>query len=123
MMRKVAVAAMAAMVMTPMTAEGQAWRTVTMSQQLESNDEVRVQVEFGAGRFTVRSVDEGLLYRMNLKYDEDSVEPVAELSGNRLRLGVESLGRSTRIRNRESGELELELARGVPMELDLEFGA
>lgn len=122
-MRKVAVAAMAAMVMTPMTAEGQAWRTVTMSQQLESNDEVRVQVEFGAGRFTVRSVDEGLLYRMNLKYDEDSVEPVAELSGNRLRLGVESLGRSTRIRNRESGELELELARGVPMELDLKFGA
>ena len=122
-MRKVAAAAVAAMVMTPMVAEGQAWRTVTMSQQLESNDAVRVQVEFGAGRFTVRSVDEGLLYRMNLKYDEDSFEPVAELSGNRLRLGVESLGRSTRIRNRESGELELELARGVPMELDLEFGA
>lgn len=122
-MRKVAVAAVAAMVVTPMFAEAQEWRTVTMSQQLERNDEIRVQVEYGAGRLTVRSVDEGLLYRMNLRYDEDSFEPVADFSGDRLRLGLESLGRSVRLRNRQAGELELELARGIPMDLDLEFGA
>lgn len=119
----VVVAAVAAMVMTPVLAQGQEWRTVTMSRQLESNDEVRVQVEYGAGRFTVRSVDEGLLYRMNLRYDEDHFEPVADLSGDRLRLGVESRGRSIRVGKREAGQLDLELARGVPMELDLEFGA
>lgn len=122
-MHRVAMVAAAAMVMTPMIAQGQEWRTVTMSRQLERNDEIRVQVEYGAGRFTVRSVDEGLLYRMHLRYDEEHFEPIADLSGDRLRLGVESLGRSIRVGKREAGELELELARGVPMDLDLEFGA
>ena len=122
-MRKVMMAAVAAMVVTPALGEGQEWRDVTMSQQLESNDELRVHVEYGAGRFTVRSVDNGLLYRMNLRYDEDHFEPVAELSGDRLRIGVESVGRNMSVRNREAGELDLELARGLPMELDLEFGA
>ena len=122
-MRKVVAVAVAGWMLNPMFAEAQEWRTVTMSQQLERNDEIRVQVEYGAGSFTVRSVEEGLLYRMNLRYDEDSFVPVAELSGDRLRLGVESLGRSVRMRNRQAGELELELARGIPMDLDLEFGA
>jgi len=103
-------------------AQAQSIRTVTMSRQLEDDSEVEVSVEYTAGRFSVRSVDEGLLYRMNLRYDEDRYEPVAEYSGHRLDVGVESVRRSLG-RNRESGELELELARGVPMDLDLEFGA
>ncbi len=115
------VIAMAALL--PLSAEAQSWNTVTMSRQLESADEVRVYVEYGAGRFTVRSVDEGLLYRMNLRYDEDKFEPVADYSSGRLRLGVESIGRGINVKRREAGSLELELARGVPMDLDLEFGA
>jgi hypothetical protein len=103
--------------------EAQSMRTVTMSRQIEDNQEVQVAVEYAVGRFSVRSVDEGLLYRMNLSYDEDSFEPVAEYSGHRLEVGVESMGRRGGRRDRESGELELELARGVPMDLDLEFGA
>jgi hypothetical protein len=106
----------------PLTA--QSMRTVTMSRQLTGDDEVRVGVSYGAGRFSVRSIDEGLLYRMNLTYDEDAYEPVADFSGDRLELGVQSIrgGRSLRGR-REAGELALELGRGVPMRLDLEFGA
>lgn len=101
----------------------QSMRTVTMSRQLTGDDEVRVSVEYGAGRFTVRSLDEGLLYRMNLTYDEDAFEPVAEFSDGRLDLGIESI-RGARFRDRgEESELALELARGVPMRLDLEFGA
>jgi len=100
----------------------QSMRTVTMSRQLGGNDEVQVSVEYGAGHFSVRSLDAGLLYRMNLTYDEDVYEPVAEFSDNRLELGVESLRRGGHGR-REAGELTLELARGVPMRLDLEFGA
>jgi hypothetical protein len=93
-----------------------------MSRQLESNDPVRVYVEYGAGRFTVRSMDEGLLYRMHLRYDEERFEPVSDLSGNVLRLGTESVGRGVDF-DKHSGELEIELARGIPMDLDLEFGA
>ena len=92
MMRKGwgAVALVAALV--PGALSAQSWKTVTMSRQLEDNDEVRVFVEYGAGHFTVRSVDEGLLYRMNLRYDEDKFEPVADFSGDRLHLGVETIG-------------------------------
>jgi len=113
----------AAALMTPLAVQGQNWKTVTMSRQLEDSDEVRVSVEYGAGRFVVRSIDEDLLYRMNLRYDEDKYEPIADLTGDRLRLGVESLRSGMNIRGRDAGELELELARGVPMDLDLEFGA
>jgi hypothetical protein len=103
--------------------EGQSMRTVTMSRQLVGRDEVRVGVEYGAGRFQVRSLDDGLLYRMNLTYDEDAYEPVAEFSDNRLQLGIESVRRGRFRNHREGGALELELARGIPMWLDLEFGA
>ena len=122
-MRKVILLAVATIATIPVEAHGQAWRSVAMSRQLDGNDELDVQVQYGAGRVTLRSVDEDLLYRMNLDYDEERFEPVAEFTGNRLVLGVDSRGRSTRIANRGSGKLELELARGVPMDLDLSFGA
>ena len=107
----------------PALVGAQTMRSVTMSRELGDDEDVRVSVEYAAGHFTVRSFDEGLLYRMNLRYDEDVFEPVAEYSRNRLHLGVESIGRRFNVRGRESAELELELARGVPMDLDLEFGA
>jgi hypothetical protein len=102
----------------------QSWRTVTMSRQLSGETDLRVQVSYGAGYFKVRPADKGLLYRMQLRYDEDVFEPHADYEGNRLRLGVESLGKSIHIgKNRSGGELDLQLARNVPMDLDLEFGA
>jgi len=117
------VVAVAIALLAPIAAEGQSWKTVTMSRQLENSDAVEVSVEYGAGRFIVRSIDEDLLYRMNLRYDEDKYEPVADFTGDRLRLGVESHRGGMNIRGREAGELELELARGVPMDLELKFGA
>jgi len=97
-------------------------RTVTMSRQIEDEDEVHVYVEYAAGRFTVRPMDAGLLYRMNLEYDENRYEPVAEYSRHRLEVGVQSIRNGFR-GSSDGGRLELELARGVPMNLDLEFGA
>jgi hypothetical protein len=98
-------------------------RTVSMSRQLEDEDEVRVQVQYGAGEFSVRSMDAGLLYRMSLEYDEDRYEPVAEYEDHTLQLGIESIRNGFGRRSRDGGRLDLELARGVPMDLDLEFGA
>ncbi|MDA0328849.1 MAG: toast rack family protein [Gemmatimonadetes bacterium] len=121
-MRKFLMIVVVAAAFTPALAEGQNWRTVTMSRQLQNNDEMRVEVEYGAGQLKIRSVDEGLMYRMNLRYDEDRFEPVADFSGDHLTLGIESLGRN-RLKGRQSGEMDLELARGVPMRLDLQFGA
>lgn len=117
------IAAAAAFLTIPWAAEAQSWRTVTMSRQLEDYDDLRVSVEYGAGLFSVRSVDEGLLYRMHLEYDEERFEPVADFSGDHLELGVETRRRGLDIDTDKAGELRLELARGVPMDLDLEFGA
>lgn len=123
MRRAMLVVAIGALV-APSLLAAQSWRTVTMSRQLpRASAELRVFVEYGAGQLDIRSVDEGVLYRMNLRYDEDAFEPVADFSSDRLRLGVESLRRGIEVRGRQSGSLELELARGVPMDLDLEFGA
>lgn len=122
MRRAILVAALSTV--TAPAVHAQSMRSVTMSRQLEDDAEVRVSVEYGVGNFSVRSVGEGLLYRMNLRYDEERFEPIADYSDHRLELGVESIGRHRGSRrDRESGEFVLELARNVPMELDLEFGA
>ena len=103
---------------------GQEWKDVTMSRRLDGTAPVRAQVSYGAGTFTLRSTPERLLYRMSLRYDERAFEPRAEFRGNRLILGLEGTGgRFSLNRTDGSGSMALELGRGVPLDLDLEFGA
>jgi hypothetical protein len=122
--RTVALLALAAL-LVPVAAEGQSWRTVTMSRQVDGERFVQVDVEYGAGRLTLGPAEEGTtLYEMQLRYDEESFEPVAEYEDGRLHVGVESLGRNLRLgKGRGDGELNLFLARGLPMDLEMEFGA
>ena len=123
-MRKALYIAAVTVAVAPALLAGQSWRTVTMSHQIEDNSEIRVFVEYGAGHLKIGAADGDVLYRMNLRYDEDIFEPVSDFSGDRLHLGVESIGRGFNIgRNKKSGELDLQLARGIPMDMDLEFGA
>lgn len=115
----------AAVLLVAAPLQAQSWRTVTMSRQASGQEDLRVRVTYGAGTFTVKPGDAGLLYRMRLRYDEETFEPRAELRGRRLELGVEGLGGgSVRLgRGRSGGEMDLVLGRGIPMDLDLEFGA
>jgi hypothetical protein len=103
-------------------------QTVTTSQKLEDTDEKRVSIEFGAGRLTIRPIDKGLLYRLKLRYNKDYFEPVIDLSGNRLHLGVERIRKGFRgifnwNSSGEGNEFDLELTREVPMDLHINFGA
>jgi len=108
----------------PAAGAAQSWRTVTMSRQASGSEPVRVQVSYGAGNLRVQPGDRGLLYRMHLRYDEDAFEPKADFRGNRLTLGLESVGGPGRVgRTRSGGEMDLLLGRGAPMDLTLEFGA
>lgn len=104
-------------------AHAQSWRTVTKVRQVAGEEQLAVNVSYGAGEFRLRAAEPGVLYRMRLRYDEDSFQPVAELRGSRLRLGVRSTDSRIRWKGERGGELELELARGLPMDLDLELGA
>ncbi len=103
-------------------------QTVTTSQKLEDTDEKRVSIEFSAGRLAIRPIDEGLLYRLRLRYNKDYFEPVTDLSGNRLYLGVERIRKGFRgifnwNSSGEGNEFDLELTREVPMDLHVNFGA
>ncbi len=123
-MRKAFLMLTAGLLSLPAMGHAQNWRTVTMSRQADGVDPVDVKVKYGAGRFKVRPTDDGLLYRMQLRYDEDAFEPVAEYGRGRLELGVDNLRRSINIgRNRSGGEMDLLLGRGIPMDLKMEFGA
>ncbi len=112
---------MVAAMTTP--AAAQSWRSVTMSRQASGDDVIDVRVRFGAGRLNIEAGEPGTLYRMHLRYDEDAFEPVAEYERGRLSLGVEGTRNTFRWRKDDSQEMELSLAREIPMNLDLEFGA
>ena len=65
-----------------------------------------------------------MLYRMQLAYLPDAVRPLHSFApGTRtLRVGVEKRG--VRIRGGDrSGDMHLDLARAVPIDLDMELGA
>ncbi len=107
----------------PSQGGAQSWRSVTMSRQLSGERELDVVIRFGAGRLVLGSTADDVLYRMRLRYDEDFFEPVAEYRRNRLDLGLTGTRRSTPWRRQDQQEMELYLARSVPMNLELEFGA
>jgi hypothetical protein len=109
--------------LAPDPAATQSWRSVTMSRQLDQEGSLDVHVGFGAGQLSIRPGEAGTLYQMHLRYDEDSFNPVAEYDGRRLSLGVDATSHSINWRKKEGQEMELFLARSVPMTLDLEFGA
>ncbi|MDZ7779268.1 MAG: toast rack family protein [Gemmatimonadota bacterium] len=105
-------------------AAAQSWREITMSRKLEGAGPLRAEIAYGVGTFSLRGTDDDVLYRMALRYDEDKFEPVTEYTGERLRIALE--GGTHRLfwgGSEDGGSMELELARGVPMDLDLDFGA
>jgi hypothetical protein len=105
-------------------ASAQSWRTVTMSRQLSGESGIEVRVRYGAGRLAVQPAEPGVLYRMRLRYDEETFEPVARYEEAQIDLGLESIRKHIDWPgSRDSGEMDLSLARNVPMDLDLEFGA
>jgi hypothetical protein len=94
-----------------------------MSRQVAGDRELDVKVRFGVGRLVLAAGERGTLYRMHLRYDEEAFEPVAEYETGRLDLGIEGIGKNIHWRKDDTQEMELFLARGLPMDLDLEFGA
>ncbi|MDX1566664.1 MAG: hypothetical protein R3223_02620 [Longimicrobiales bacterium] len=104
--------------------EGQTWRSVTMSRQLSDESRMDVEVHFGAGRFNVGPSEEGLLYRMEMRYDEELFEPDVEYDPGQLKVDIERTGSAFRLGRDHSGaSLDLGLSRDVILDLDLEFGA
>lgn len=110
-------------VIVPTTAFAQDWRTVTYMRQRADENQLRVNLEYGAGRLRVGPATGATLYRAILEYDADLFDPVTDYRSGRLDIGVEGRGRSIKLRHHEAGELRLELSSDVALRLGLDFGA
>lgn len=116
----------AAASMAPSSAEAQTWRNLTSSRQLWDAEPLEVQVNYGAGELTVGRVDsEGLLYRMEMRYDEDRVAPVAEFDSATRKLNLGLRGREGRSGRRDLSDAraDIDLTDQAPIDLALRFGA
>ncbi|MGH7553231.1 MAG: toast rack family protein, partial [Longimicrobiales bacterium] len=102
-------------------AAAQEWRTITQSRQAAGEDLLRVDVEYGAGRFVVSPGATSLLYYAKLRYDAEVFRPTTSYTDGRLKLGFE--GGNLKGRNFKAGQLDLQLGTSIPLDLQLKFGA
>lgn len=108
-------------------AHAQHMRSLTSARQLAGDERrLAVQVEYGAGELRVEPARGDLLYRMELRYDDEQVRPVTayDRAAGRLKLGVESRDRNGNGRRGHRGDhATVALSPRVPLALDLKFGA
>ena len=102
-------------------AQAQDWRTITSMRRLGTEEALRVNVEYGAGRLTISPSTDQALYKATLRYDANVFRPLNRYQAGELDIGIE--GGSIKGRNMKSGRLDLVLGSKVPLELDLKFGA
>lgn len=105
-------------------AQAQTWRTMSSARQHLGERSLDVAVEYGAGRLRVEPATGSLLYRFEMRYDEDKFRPVTayDRESGRLRVGMEGRDGGNK-RVREGGSASLSLNPQVPTALELEFGA
>jgi hypothetical protein len=107
--------------LAPRLASAQDWRTFTASRARSGEQQLRVDLEYGAGRLDVGPGASGTLYRTSMRYDANAFRPRVDYSTSRLRVGIQ--GQEGKAHKPKSGHLDLELGPDVPLELDLKFGA
>jgi hypothetical protein len=116
--------ALAVSLATPRSAAAQDFRSLDVSRQLHDSAALQVRVNYAAGKLALRSAQTPVLYRMQLSYLPERVEPLYrfDTATHTLRVGVEK--RAARVPgNGQPGEMRLDLAPAVPVDLALELGA
>jgi hypothetical protein len=98
------------------------WQTLSTQRQVAGEQNLVVDVEYAAGRFSVAPTDVQTLYAVDMRYDANVYRPATVYEAGRLRLGLEG-GGSVRGRNIGDGFLRLGVNPAVATALDLRFGA
>lgn len=106
-------------------ATAQTWRTVSSARQEQGEKILDVRVQYGAGTLRIEPARTGLLYRFEMRYNQENMRPLTEYdrAAGRLRLGHSSLEGSDRRSKRGGGTASVALSPTVPLDLQLRFGA
>jgi len=96
-----------------------------VERKAEDTPRLRVAVQYGAGTLSLKPAPSGILYRARIGYDPERQTPTHAYEAGELQLGLAGSARWFPFRREGStpGSLDLELARTVPLDLQLEFGA
>jgi hypothetical protein len=117
----------AMLAIAPAISHAQAWRTLDVSRPVRDNADLRVRVQYAAGRFDLRASDEPFLYTMHLRYDEDRVKPLDQYDASAhslaIGLGDHSAHWTSNKSEGDQAEMRLALSRTVPIDLALTLGA
>ncbi len=119
-------AMLAAALAVPAHLDAQSWRTMTSARQLNGEEALDVEVKYAAGRLVVGPAKGPMLYEMKLRYDEDDFTPLSDYdaAAGSLKLGVTGrVDTGPRVSGESESRAEISLGRGVPLALDLTFGA
>ena len=109
------------MLLLPLSLAGQDWSTLSRARALSTESSLHVDIEYGAGSLRISPASAGMLYRAQMRYDASAYEPRMAYDAGRLDIGFRE-GR-VRGRNLRAGNLDVSLGTGVPLDIELKFGA
>ncbi|MEO5510547.1 MAG: toast rack family protein [Longimicrobiales bacterium] len=100
----------------------QDWQTLSQSRKFGSEEALKVNVEYGAGRLSIAPGTDEWLYRADLRYDADVFKhPKMTYAHGALNVGLSD--GNVKGRNLKAGKLDLLLGTRVPLDINLKFGA
>lgn len=113
-------------------AQGQ-WRTVEVAKQLPDAGPVRAEIEFGSGRLELESAPAGLLYQMQVRYDEATMDARHEYDADSRSLSLGALRRKGKVKiggvalggrshKGERAHMVVGLTRAIPLSLEVRLG-
>lgn len=106
-----------------------AWRNLAASRPRGNADSLRVIVRYDAGRIAVGAAAAPLLYDVRARFDanEQRLSRSYDATTHTLHVGIDSAvhtsGHSRAGSREQEGRLDLGLATGIPLDIDLDLGA
>ena len=103
----------------------QTWRTFDAFRQARDSQPLAVHLRYAAGRVRVQPATDNKHYGIHMRFDARSVEPLYryDAAARTLDVGVDRGSIKRGFGDEDGGDLQLFLARSVPMRLQLDVGA
>lgn len=99
------------------------WRTLTAARQISGEQSLRAEIQYGAGTMEVTPAAAGTMYHAVLRYDNNQYTPSVHYADGVLRVGIDGEMHGSRHIHTRANRLDLQLGPGVPLDLDVQYGA